>query len=168
MRLADSLLALPLKLTATRAVLLLTAALGALVGWALLAPADDHAQTIQETRLLASDGDGGDRFGFSVSLWGNVAIVGACEDGPGDGANGYRSGSAYVYRFDGTDWVEQARLRASDGAREDLFGGSVSISGDRVAVGAWGDDDNGSLAGSAYIYRLQGLERSSATSKVAP
>ena len=51
------------------------------------------------------------------------------------------------------DWLEQAKLLASDGAVEDDFGYSVSISGDYAIVGAWGDDDNGVLSGSAYIFK---------------
>ena len=35
----------------------------------------------------------------------------------------------------------------------DYFGYSVSISGDYAIVGAYGDDDNGNISGSAYIYK---------------
>ena len=105
----------------------------------LLAANGCPPQTIQETKLLASDGAGYDHFGISVSVSGDVAVVGAY----GDDDNGNGSGSAYVYRFDGTDWVEEAKLLASDGAADDDFGGSVSVSGDVAVVGARYDDDNG-------------------------
>ena len=51
------------------------------------------------------------------------------------------------------DWLEQAKLLASDGAEGDRFGGSVSIDGDYVIVGAPGDDDNGDGSGSAYVFK---------------
>ena len=45
------------------------------------------------------------------------------------------SGAAYVYRFDGGTWVEEAKLTASDAAELDHLGGPVSISGDIVVTG---------------------------------
>ena len=50
---------------------------------------------------------------------------------------------------------EETKLLPSDGADYDYFGYSVATSGDTVVVGApYGDDDNGSFSGSAYIYRF--------------
>jgi len=72
-----------------------------------------------------------------------------------DEANGIISGSAYIYQFDGVSWQE-TKLSASDGAAYDYFGISVAISGDTAIVGAYGDDDNGSSSGSAYIYQFDG------------
>ena len=45
-----------------------------------------------------------------------------------------------------------AKLLADDGAQGDLFGNSVAISGDTAIVGALGDDDNGDISGSAYLF----------------
>jgi hypothetical protein len=97
---------------------------------------------------LASDGASYDWFGNSVAIDGNLALVGA----PGDDDNGWDSGSAYIYRFDGSSWQEEAKLLASDGASYDWFGNSVAIDGNLALVGAYGDDDNGSNSGSEYIY----------------
>ena len=52
--------------------------------------------------------------------------------------------------------IQQAKLTAADGAQSDLFGGSVSISGDTAIVGAQYDDDKGNNAGSAYVYVRNG------------
>ena len=68
------------------------------------------------------------------------------------GDDDYASGSAYVYVRSNGVWSEQQKLTASDGAREDCFGSSVSISGDTAVIGAHADDDNGSISGSAYVY----------------
>jgi len=42
-----------------------------------------------------------------------------------------------VYRYDGSGWVEEAKLTASDGASGDRFGHSVSVSGDLAVIGAY-------------------------------
>jgi hypothetical protein len=54
--------------------------------------------------------------------------------------------------------IEQAKLTASDAAFNDLFGSSVSVSGDTAIIGAWADDDAGSMSGSAYVFiRVSGV-----------
>jgi hypothetical protein len=104
---------------------------------------------VQEAKLIASDGAEYDYFGNSVSVSGDVALIGA----RGDDDSGDHSGSAYVFRYNGVSWVEEAKLLASDGAASDDFGSSLSISGDVALIGAWKDDDLGNRSGSAYIYR---------------
>jgi hypothetical protein len=69
---------------------------------------------------------------------------------------GTDSGSAYVFTRGGGVWTQQAKLTAADGAASDLFGYSLSLSGDTLAVGAYGDDDNGSASGSAYVFTRSG------------
>ena len=61
------------------------------------------------------------------------------------------SGSVNAQSFD-----EIFKAVASDGAADQFFGQSVSISGDKAIVGAWGDDDNGSYSGSAYVFSFDG------------
>ena len=103
--------------------------------------------------LTPSDGAADDGFGCSVSISGDTAIVGA----DGDDDNGSNSGSAYIFSRDqgGADnWGEFKKLTAGDGATDDFFGYSVSISGDTAIVGAYGDDDNGDYSGSAYIFSV--------------
>jgi hypothetical protein len=102
-------------------------------------------------KLLPGDGAGSDHFGGSVSISGDTAIVAA----NGDDDNGSGSGSAYIFSRDqgGADnWGQVKKLLPGDGAADDYFGHSVSISGDTAIVGAYGDDDNGSGSGSAYIF----------------
>jgi hypothetical protein len=107
----------------------------------------------QEQKLLASDGVAEDRFGDTVAVSGNVVVVGA----PGKIASGLAHGSAYVFRFQGTSWVQEQKLTASDGAAADNFGESVDIHGDVIVVGAPEDDDVATGAGSAYVFRFNGL-----------
>ncbi len=106
-----------------------------------------------ETKLTASDGAASDLFGLSVSVSGDRIIAGSL----GDDDNGYSSGSAYIYDWDGSQW-DETKITASDSAEGDLFGRSVSVSGDRIVVGSYSDDDNGLDSGSAYIYDWEGSQ----------
>ncbi len=107
----------------------------------------DETSWTQQAKLTADDGAPNDHFGISVSASGHYVVVGAFHD------NDY-SGAAYVFKRDGTSWTQQAKLTADDGAPGDAFGSSVSMSGNYAIVGAYGDDDNGSASGSAYIYEM--------------
>ena len=102
----------------------------------------------QQAKLTAADAAAGDQFGFSVSVSGDTAVVGAA----GDDDAGSTSGSAYVFVRSGGAWSQQAKLTAADAAAGDLFGWFVSLSGDTAVIGAFGDDDAGSNSGSAYVF----------------
>ena len=117
-----------------------------------------------EQQLTAYDGSAYDYFGNSVSISGDYAIVGAW----GDDVAGIDRGSAYIFYRSGTNWIEQAKLTAPDGMDEDLFGYSVSISGDYAIVGSHYDDDNGSESGSAYIFYRSGTNWTEQTKLTAP
>ncbi len=57
-----------------------------------------------------------------------------------------------VCAFHPSTTLQATELEASDGAGGDLFGESVSVSGNQALVGAYLDDDNGSSSGSAYLF----------------
>ncbi len=103
-------------------------------------------------KFTADDGNSNDYFGHSVSMDGDYAIVGAY----GDDDKGSSSGSAYIFKRDGTSWSQQRKVTAGDGNSNDYFGHAVSIDGDYAIVGAYRDDDNGSSSGSAYIFARSG------------
>lgn len=107
---------------------------------------------IEKQKITASDAAIYDEFGFSVSISGDKAIVGA----HGNDDDGNVSGSAYVFEFDGTTWLEKQKITASDAALGDVFGKSVSISGNKAIVGAYGNDDVINESGSAYIFEFNG------------
>jgi len=106
----------------------------------------------QQAKLISSDGQSDDFFGWFVSLFGDTALVGA----PGDSDDGDSSGSAYVFTRTGTTWVQQAKLVASDGSPWDYFGYAVSLVNDTAIVTAPPDDDTGVDSGSAYVFTRQG------------
>jgi len=93
-------------------------------------------------KLLASDGKSPGRFGISVSVNGDTALIGAPLDED-------HTGAAYVYVRTGGVWTEQAKLLASDGASEDWFGSSVSIDDDTAVIGAFLENN---WTGSAYVF----------------
>ena len=95
----------------------------------------------EDAKLIASDGEAGARFGFSLSISGDTLVVGV----PGDDDF---LGAAYVFVRNMGVWREQQKLTASD--REEVeFGFSVSISGNTVVVGAPFD---GLARGAAYVF----------------
>ncbi|KYK30401.1 MAG: hypothetical protein AYK22_03975 [Thermoplasmatales archaeon SG8-52-3] len=106
----------------------------------------------QMAKLTASDGVANDRFGNSVSIYQNYVAVGAFFDDS-------NTGSAYIFKDDGSNWVQEAKLIASDGAADDIFGISVSIDENNIIVGARTDDnENGVDAGSAYFFLKSGAK----------
>ncbi len=102
----------------------------------------------ETAKLLASDLHAFHYFGGAVATDGVTVFVGATE------ANSNVSGPGSVYAFgrSGASWVETQILVPSDGAPNDQFGKSVSLSGQRVLIGSYQDDEGAALAGSAYVF----------------
>ncbi len=96
-----------------------------------------------------------DRFGQSVALCGDTAVIGS----PSADDLGSSSGAVTVASHDGaTTYSTSARLTASDGSSGDYFGYSVEMSGDSIIVGAPLRDAAGSTSGGAYIYTRGGTK----------
>jgi hypothetical protein len=103
----------------------------------------------QQAKLLASDGAAGDLFSvWAVSLDGDTTLIGASSDDD----MGTNSGSVYVFTRSGITWTQQQKLTASDGEKGDNFGITVALQDDTAFIGAYLDDDNGSMSGSAYVF----------------
>ncbi len=141
----------------------------------------DGTDWFQQAYVKASNTDGGNRFGTAVFLSadGNTLAVGADgEESTATGINGdqtnntaSQSGAAYVFRFDGVDWSQQAYVKASNSEANDRFGYTIALGGDgnTMVVGAIGEDsiatgingdqaDNsvGGRAGAMYVFRFDG------------
>ncbi len=66
-------------------------------------------------------------------------------------------GAAYVFGVNGSSWVQQAELTASDGARGDQFGFSVEIAGNTAVVAAPYNAVGGNAnEGAAYAFTRSG------------
>lgn len=109
---------------------------------------------VEDVKILASDGLGGDYFGKSVGISGTTAVVAAAYSTVGSNVN---QGSAYIFRnLDTASGTihQNAKLTASDGADGDHFGLSVAISGNTVLASSLYDDIGTHLdQGSAYVFR---------------
>jgi len=110
------------------------------------------AVTDEESLLRGSDTANSDEFGTSIAVSGDTMVVGAQQQG---GVGNY-IGAAYVFTRSGTTWVQEAKLTASDGAPDDLFGISVSIYGNTIAVGAQYESTTQNRSGAVYIYTRSG------------
>jgi hypothetical protein len=110
-----------------------------------------------EDKLLASDGLAGDQFGFSVTQSSDTIAIGAKRH---DG-----KGAAYVFGWDGANWVEDTKLTASDGATGGRFGHSVAISSENtILIGAVHND----MKGSAYAFSNDGATWNEDLKFIAP
>ncbi len=107
----------------------------------------------QEAFIKAVNKDEQDQFGSVVSISGDTLAVGTGKERSnqttitnGDNASSDNSnagsGAVYVYKRTGTTWVQEAYIKAANNDASDVFGNSVSISGDTVVVGATGEDSN--------------------------
>ena len=130
----------------------------------------------QQAYLKASNTGADDLFGWSVAVSGDTVVVGAHREGSNaTGVNGNQAdnsapsaGAAYVFVRSGTDWSQQAYLKASNAGATDFFGGAVSVSGDTVVVGAYREASNATgvngrqgnnsalEAGAAYVFVRSG------------
>ncbi len=106
----------------------------------------------QQAYLKGSKTDVERAFGFAVAVSGDTVVVGAP-------AEEDAAGAVYVFVRAGRTWSQQALLKASSVRPGDLFGYSVAIAGDTVAVGARSrgprDDESDTGAaesGSAYVF----------------
>jgi len=117
-------------------------------------PEGGWADMTQTAELTASDGAAGNAFGASLSVSNNTVVAGAsCTPAS---SNGCGPGAAYVFVKPPSGWVnatQTAELIASDGVPNEAFGGSVSISGNNVVIGAPSATINGNkLQGAAYVF----------------
>ena len=104
---------------------------------------------LEQAKLLPDDGEAEDKFGRSVSIDEDYAVVCALLSDD-DGAE---SGSVYVFKNDDNRWHQQAKLTAGDAQTDDRFGRSVSIEGNYLVIGAVLADDNGDSSGKAYVFQ---------------
>jgi hypothetical protein len=126
----------------------------------------------QQAYLKASNPDSNDKFGYSVALSGDTLAVSAPgESSDADGVGGEQgddsvlaSGAVYMFTRAGDTWSQDAYLKASHSDANDQFGCALSLSGDTLAVGAYGESSgdtgvNGdatdnvlSNSGAAYVF----------------
>ena len=106
----------------------------------------DGTTWTQQAKLVADDADGGDRFGFSLAVSGDTALIGS----PQDRISGQFSGSVYVFERSGTTWAQIDKLLPD--ANGNLFGVSLSMSGELAVIGDNRDENTEGFGGAAYVF----------------
>lgn len=132
----------------------------------------------QQAYLKASNPDPDDRFGRPLAISGDTIAVSAFSEdsshgginGPPNNNNFERAGAVYVFVRTGTEWSQQAYIKAERPGEDDAFGWSIDLAGDTLlvaaylersnAVGVNGNQLNNSLpfAGAAYIFERTGTD----------
>ncbi len=110
---------------------------------------------IQQQKLFASDGQGGDYFGSSIAIEGDKVVVGSQSN---TSVPIEKKGAAYVFVRSGTSWTQSQKLIANDGQSSDHFSSALAINGGKLVIGAWADAplNNSNRYGSVYIFELTG------------
>jgi hypothetical protein len=127
----------------------------------------------QEAYLKASNVGQGDYFGQALALSGDTLAVGApredsiatgIDGDQGDERTDFAAGAVYVFSRSERVWLQQAYIKASNAGERDYFGHALSLSGNRLAVGAYGEasaatgiggdqgDDSADRSGAAYTF----------------
>lgn len=112
------------------------------------------ADWVFEAKLVASDGEEGDYFGFALSLEGDRVLVGA----RGASAPAREQGLAYVFLRNASGWSEEARLEFAGTNPLAYFGASVALAGDLALVGAPGASIGTAVQapGAALVFQRRG------------
>ncbi|PHS58789.1 MAG: hypothetical protein COB17_02255 [Sulfurimonas sp.] len=95
----------------------------------------------------------GDEFGYSVDIWENYVVIGAIKEN----SKGIEAGAVYLFKINNTDTVTQiSKITASDTNAYDLFGSSVSINNNYIAIGSkYKEKDGINKVGAAYLFQIQ-------------
>jgi hypothetical protein len=124
-------------------------------GYVFVKPASGWKGLLTQTaKLTSSDGQAQDQLGWSVSISGNILVLGAITAH----VKGSQPGAAYIYVKPVGGWknaTQKSKLLARDGMRVGYFSNSVSMSGGTLAVGAPGTTVGSNIGqGAAYVFEL--------------
>ena len=98
--------------------------------------------------LSIAGGKTNDFFGFSPAFGNGFLAVGA----PGDDEAGTNAGAVYLFQVVNGGWQLLKKLTPDGGNDNANFGFSLAVSGDLLAIGAPGDQDNGNGSGAVYLF----------------
>lgn len=122
-----------------------------------------EAGWVQHQKLNASDAIDEDEFGTAIAMSGNYAVVGTPRK-DGVGAN---SGAAYIFKREGTEWVETFKLTGSNETSGDHFGTSVAIDGDTILVGGHRTNEPFADGGTVYVFERTSGENWEETARLS-
>jgi trimeric autotransporter adhesin len=121
-----------------------------------------------EEGILRSDAVD-DYFGRTISVSGQIAVVGAMWDpsdgrgiNPPTGGVSSMSGAVYVFAEEGGNWSKEAFIKSSNSDQNDSFGFDVAVEGDVMIASAFlessaasginGDESDNSMGGASAVY----------------
>ena len=105
----------------------------------------------QANKITASDAADVDQFGYSVSLDGDLAFVGA----PRVNGDGTARGAVYIFSRDlggAGVWGQVTKIVSSSPSDNSWFGNSVCVKGTLAVVGEAWHDGTGTNRGAAYLF----------------
>lgn len=107
---------------------------------------------IERQKLTAFDPGSGDHLGRSVAIGGDLVVVGSSSDDD----DGVDSGSAYVWRRSGNEWIFEQKLTASTADVGDQFGWDVTTDGQIIVVSAIADEVDAAEVGAVFVFEWDG------------
>jgi len=102
---------------------------------------------VQEEKLVVSDAQPLDQLGFWVDVSGDLIAASSPAE------VGTHAGAVYVFRHNGSAWIREERLTASDGVQHDALGLQVAARGNTIVATA---PVHASSTGAAYVFRFDG------------
>lgn len=108
----------------------------------------------EEDKLVPGTAAAGDAIGQSVAIDGDVIVVGGMNVNCVAGAD---CGAAWVFRWDGLNWVEEQKLTAPDAFTGDWFGFAAGVSGNSILISSPVDNCTaGTVCGSIHPFTWDG------------
>lgn len=129
-------------------------------GAAYIFQRDARGAWSQVAKLSPSDGAPAEGTGAIVAIGADLAVIGSPTQNK-------QTGAAYVFRRNGTTWVEAGKLVSPEAREQNFFGESVAIVGNRILIGEPGHTER---TGAVHIFTLSPNSGNtwSATGKLAP
>jgi len=103
-----------------------------------------------QDKIMPTGLKAGNKFGDALSIFGDIAVVGA----PGDDQVATSAGAAYILQKIAGTWTVRDKIVRSASGAEDGFATAVATDGKTLIIGSPGDDHAATDAGMAYSYRL--------------
>ncbi|WP_154221945.1 FG-GAP repeat protein [Marinicella rhabdoformis] len=110
---------------------------------------------LQQQKLTAFDGMADDFYGTAVSISNNRALVGSKYHDPSiNQVTVENAGAVYYYEYENGQWTFKQKIIASDADTNDQFGNAISLSGDRLMIGSFRNDEESGDAGAVYVFEF--------------
>jgi hypothetical protein len=106
----------------------------------------------QQQRLVSSDGEPRDLFGYALALQGDTLAIGANLEGNLN----TRTGAVYMFQRNGTVWSEKQKLKAAEPHTSSQFGNVLSLWDDTLVISAGEDNTPARRSGEVYVFQRTG------------